>query len=103
MDANPLEEWDHPAVYDEYDIGVKFKNQKLDEAYSNLKPIYREIIDLVWLEDHTEEQIMELLDMKRQSVRQRRFRAKEQLEEQLGTTNALKAARAKNRAARALS
>lgn len=95
-----IEEFAAPAHYDEYDDGSTFKNEKLEEAFNNLTPMYKDIIKLSWIEEKTDEQIMEERNITRKSVKQRRFRAKENLEKQLlpkGVKSPIKAAIERNR------
>jgi RNA polymerase sigma factor (sigma-70 family) len=100
MDGAPLEDIDHPPVWDEYEDGTTFKNEQLEEAFNNLIPIYKEIVILSFLNEQTDEQIAKERNLTLNTVKQRRFRAKANLEKQLlpeGVKSPIKAAIERNR------
>ena len=83
LDDTPLEEINHPAVYDTYDDGSVFENEKLQDAYETLIPIYQDVVRFTWVDELTEEEMVEKCGYKKRTYIQRRFRAKELLKEKM--------------------
>lgn len=89
IDDKPIEDLHesyHPATIDSYDFGNDFEDERLEEAYSNLIPSHKEVIEFTYVQELTDEELVAKYGKDKQHYRSRRHKATRTLRKTLKAT-----------------